>query len=212
MWLDGTIAHGLHFIPKAAVFGADCGGLGRRSYLVNLHNEAHQYNLLGYSVKLWNCRFTKQSVNYQLCKYNDKNESAERIRAVSIQSLTSHQPLSNSSLITCPLQHLTHSFLACDILSACSAHRTVSYGTDKDDWDLPSYSTCPAVMSPLPPSYACASGSGRLPYTFVCDHHQDCRDSSDEEFCVYPDCQGDKALQCGSIRQVRVMAYCYCHC
>lgn len=215
MWMDRTIAHGLHFVAKKSEFvGALCGGLGGETFTNYGQKDEVPRNLVvtifGYSVKLWSCKFTRTDVRYQLCKVDSPvNEPGER-SASRIQSPRLYDTLSNSTLITCPLNHTTQSFLACDVHSACWARSSVTYGTDKDNWDIPAYSTCPAGVSPLPPSYACASGGGRLPYTFVCDHQQDCRDNSDEEFCVYPDCRGENGLQCGNIRQVCVTVHCYC--
>ncbi|KAK7469714.1 hypothetical protein BaRGS_00036296, partial [Batillaria attramentaria] len=77
---------------------------------------------------------------------------------------------------TCPKNHTTHDYLACDVKSDCWGK---GYG--------PSY-TCDAPMTPLPPSLACASGMEFVPYTLVCDHRPDCGDSSDEAFCVFPTC------------------------
>ena len=84
----------------------------------------------------------------------------------------------------CPLAHLTHQFLACDVKTQCWAEM---YGT--------SYS-CGVSLTPLPPMMTCSNGVLRVPYTFVCDHHPDCDDNSDEEFCVFPQCQLSESFDC----------------
>ncbi|KAK7501680.1 hypothetical protein BaRGS_00007111 [Batillaria attramentaria] len=84
--------------------------------------------------------------------------------------------LTMENFVTCPNNHTTHIFLACDANSDCLGK---GYG--------PFY-TCDASMTPLPPSLACASGMEFVPYTLVCDHRSDCGDGSDEDFCVFKDC------------------------
>ncbi|KAK7488816.1 hypothetical protein BaRGS_00019951 [Batillaria attramentaria] len=84
--------------------------------------------------------------------------------------------LTTETFVTCPKNHTTHNFLACDVKSDCWGN---GYG--------PSY-TCDSQMTPLPPSLTCASGMEFVPYTLVCDHRPDCGDGSDEEFCVFPPC------------------------
>nr|KAG5693055.1 hypothetical protein BaRGS_028815 [Batillaria attramentaria] len=71
------------------------------------------------------------------------------------------------------------------------------YVSGDDVHGVPSSSACPAPLTSLPPSFTCASGGGRVPYSLVCDHRQDCQDGSDEELCVFPTCTGSTPLQCG---------------
>ena len=87
----------------------------------------------------------------------------------------------------CPAQHFTHSFLACDVKSACAV-RSFS-------------EACSAALTPLPPSFACTDGAGDVPYTLVCDHRPDCGDDSDETFCRFPPCHGS-SLNCGGSQVV----------
>ncbi|PVD34066.1 hypothetical protein C0Q70_05328 [Pomacea canaliculata] len=81
--------------------------------------------------------------------------------------------------VTCPSQHVTHTFLACDVRSDCWEER---YDTL---W------SCSAPVVPVPPAFTCDSGAERVPYTLVCDHRADCSDRSDEDFCQFPPCNVD---------------------
>ncbi|XP_070206294.1 G-protein coupled receptor GRL101-like [Littorina saxatilis] len=46
-----------------------------------------------------------------------------------------------------------------------------------------------------------STGSQRVPYSLVCDHRQQCADSSDETFCVFAPCSGSDPLQCATSNQ-----------
>ena len=99
------------------------------------------------------------------------------------------------STVGCPAGHVTHSFLACDVQSSCWA---TEYDSADRFWTVPSFAACPAHLTSLPPSYACASGRERVPYTLVCDFRADSFDGSDESFCEYPDSElgrdGDRPI------------------
>jgi hypothetical protein len=81
--------------------------------------------------------------------------------------------------VHCPLGHVTHTFLACDVTSSCWSRQT------RD---------CEAPLTPLPPSYACEDGLRVVPYALVCDSKPDCVDGSDEDFCHYPPCPYGKLV------------------
>ena len=88
------------------------------------------------------------------------------------------------STVGCPAGHITHPFLACDVKSSCWA---TEYDSADRFWTVPSFTACPAPLTSLPPSYACASRNERVAYTLVCDFRSDCFDSSDEWYCEFPD-------------------------
>ena len=109
-------------------------------------------------------------------------------------------------MTSCRDGHVTHEFLACDVQSACWARARdaadfTSCRTLRDGGRTASGS-CAASLTPLPPSFPCSSGWGEVPYTLVCDHRDDCSDGSDEQFCVFPRCDGQTQFDCGN-RQVR---------
>ena len=52
------------------------------------------------------------------------------------------------------------------------------------------------------PSWSCVSGTQRVAYSLLCDHHRDCQDGSDED-CEFESCTGDTPLQCHTMSQVR---------
>ena len=98
--------------------------------------------------------------------------------------------------VRCPEGHSVHTFLACDVGSSCFSNEFVSSDTMGLD------SSCQVELRPLPPSFACSNGFGRVPYSLVCDHRHDCLDSSDEDFCDFAPCKGDRPLQCANSKQV----------
>ena len=109
------------------------------------------------------------------------------------------------STVRCPAGHVTHSFLACDVQSSCWA---TEYDSADRFWTVPSFTACPAPLTSLPSSYACASGRERVPYTLVCDFRADCFDGSDESFCEFPDSElgrdGDRPIVDGECDYGRV--------
>ena len=157
------------------------------------------------SVKLLDCkRLSTMSIdNHYLCEFpaaqrGNRLYSLETNFTISASGRRDVKP----RWVSCPMGHLAHSFVACLAQSACWAQDDVAFGSDRDSWDIPSHTTCPAPLLPLPPSYACASGGDRVSYTFVCDHRRDCSDNSDESFCQHPPCEGSTPLQCGDVTQV----------
>ena len=76
----------------------------------------------------------------------------------------------------CPSGHFTHDFLSCDSRSACWAS------------GVRGAQSCLAAVRPPPPSFSCSNGVSWVPYPLVCDHRQDCPDTSDESFCHFPQC------------------------
>ena len=103
------------------------------------------------------------------------------------------------TLLPCPSRHVTHDFLACDARSQCWAPHAPS-----------SASPCRAPLaSLLPPHFVCGDGAGSVPYPLVCDHRQDCGDSSDEQFCLFRPCARTQDFRCNNgqvgLQRVRVV-------
>ena len=154
-----------------------------------------------YNIKVHPCQ--KMENSHQLCEFQGSVEDPGKKLPAGIELPPVFTHSSNHSvlqLISCPRGHVTHSFLACDVSSMCFATReSDSY----DVRDIPSYTSCSVTsMTSRPPAYKCATGGGRVPYTWVCDHRQDCSDNSDEGFCRHIPCGGHLPLQCGSTPQV----------
>ena len=107
----------------------------------------------------------------------------------------------------CPGKHFTHAFLACDALASCWAGNDVEFQSNRDLWDVPSFVSCPAPLTSLPPSFSCTSGRQRqvqrVPYSLVCDGRSDCSGNGDEDFCVFPRCTGNTPLRCRNGNGVR---------
>jgi len=123
----------------------------------------------------------------------------ERVRDTSVSapelSLLDPKWPSHMELVRCPSGHVTFNFLACDVHSHCWG-RQGSYSF-----------SCHAPLASLPPHFACADSVGRVPYSMVCDHRQDCRDNSDEDFCTFRSCTGADEFRCNN-GQVCVYSKC----
>ena len=105
-------------------------------------------------------------------------------------------PLSH---VECPLGHMTLDFMACDLKSVCWSEAMTF---DSNKWLVPSYTSCPAPLTSLPPSFECGSSDYTIAFSLVCNHRSDCLDSSDEKFCKYPACAVESELMCLSSKQV----------
>ena len=110
---------------------------------------------------------------YILCEIKPAMDTPVSATSVQLTDVTS-QP--GSKLVECPSGHVTHDFLACDLKSNCFVH------------DVSSSFSCQTLFVSFPPHFACADGTGYVPYSLVCDYRQDCRDNSDEGFCVVRPC------------------------
>ena len=100
------------------------------------------------------------------------------------------------SHVVCFSGHYTHRFLACDAQSHCMQRGPSRQGSGSNDALM---ALCISVLSTL---FTCRNGVEHLPYSLVCDHSQDCLDSSDEDFCVHPSCSGSRLFECAN-KQVK---------
>ena len=130
------------------------------------------------------------------------NKRQYRYRRASVGRSVSSSSAAHSSFVSCPKKHVTHSFLACDLPSACWLTSNGIFVSTEEGKDIPLASSCPINMTSLPPSFLCTSGVQRVPYTLVCDHRADCQDNSDEDFCHYAACSRS-TFTCGVSKQVR---------
>ena len=200
IWNDKTLAHVLDAVSAYSgmkFYGNKCGELSHAKTV-----QKGQSEKLFLGIVLYECKyFSVHASSYHLCQLDNPLDITAGSHSISPTSL--HATFWDMRFTVCPYQHVTHSFLACDERSACWAQGVVSFSSERATWDLPSPLSCPVPgMTSLPPSYACVTGSSRVPYTFVCDHRQDCGDNSDEEFCQFAACRAERPLQCGNIKQV----------
>ena len=100
--------------------------------------------------------------------------------------------------VSCPKEHVTHGFLACDAVTFCWAENYLTVSLRPESWALPTPQSCPALlaMTSLPPSFSCQAEKQHVPYSLVCDHRRDCLDGSDEVFCTFLPCQWNSEFQC----------------
>ena len=104
---------------------------------------------------------------------------------------------------SCPDGHVTHEMFACNVPSACWVDAVTTSRS------------CRSSLQPLPPSFTCTTGQDDVPYTLVCDHRPDCKDSSDESFCDFTPCDPITQFDCGNgeVRSPLVfMGLCQCVC
>ena len=144
-----------------------------------------------------------------LCEVKtQKNDSIQAERRLPITILSKQTQKLNTSFassieeVICPQGHITHTFLACDLVSMCW-HRNGRSGSNPQNSD----NVCIAPLKPLPPSFNCHVNGQYVPYTLVCDHRSDCSDGSDEDFCVFHEgeefiCLGDTSIRCGFTQEV----------
>ena len=98
--------------------------------------------------------------------------------------------------VVCSFGHYTHVFLACDAQSHCMQRGPSGQDSGSNDALM---TLCMSILATL---FTCRTGVEYVPYSLVCDHGQDCLDSSDEDFCVYPSCSGSRQFECAN-KQVK---------
>ena len=113
----------------------------------------------------------KSSVTYPLALSTTANRT--------VGSKGSILDLAVMELVQCPAGHVSHAFLACDPNSRCGTDKYVSQCALSRDSSSASRSD-PAVLM-----FSCDDKAETLPYTLLCDFRKDCRDGSDETFCVH---------------------------
>ena len=113
----------------------------------------------------------------------------EKLTGLQLPVFTRNEELHVLPFSTCPAGHVTYNFLSCDLQAACMPNHTLSIFF------------CGSSVLPPPPMFKCSSQMEQVPYPLVCDHRPDCRDHSDENFCIFRSCSGE-SFQCGN-KQVR---------
>ena len=92
--------------------------------------------------------------------------------------------------VICSYGYYTHKFLVCDARSACLQHGSPGRSGDSDKIVT---ALCKSVLATL---FTCRNDMEQVPYSLVCDHNQDCLDSSDEDFCMHPSCSSSWQFEC----------------
>ena len=122
-------------------------------------------------------------------KPEDNDTGVDQLHKLSLNnSLTS---LWTVRVLPCPFGHVTRDFLLCDANSQCGVDTIMT--------------SCP-VANKHSNMFLCENGRQTLPYTLVCDHISHCRDSSDENFCVFSKCNHTQFVcsnqQCVSLTDI----------
>ena len=142
------------------------------------------------------------AVQYFLCEkdkaehiYADQSSSPESF-GIQLSKLSNSVPF---TYVNCSSGHWTHGFLACDKRSACRQQGKLGHSRESKKRERSLTLLCQFELSAL---FTCRNGVEYVPYSLVCDHSQDCLDSSDEDFCVQPSCSGSQQFECDN-KQVR---------
>ena len=185
-WMDGTVGY---FQNPPVSDTPLCTRL-------ELTSEANEQGVETIHSKLavMSCEGRHIEVTGYVCEQRTRTTTTEQLEAPI--NLTDHRPSYNGSqYITCPMGHMTHQFLSCDSLSSCWAK------------DESSALSCDPSLNPRPPMFTCTSETEHVPYSLVCDYRPDCRDHSDEDFCVFPEylCLAG-SFRCGS-KQVNDLCF-----
>ena len=171
MWrhIDGTIAHYTGLMPADDSVIPDCALLARHQINKASRDDALTANFL--------CELTAVS---GVAVLEQRSNNSHQL----LESNLSTNLFPKALFVECPDGHMTHVYLACDVHSACFA------------LDFSISVSCPAPLTPLPPSFTCNNGVQHVPYTLVCDHRSDCSDRSDERFCVITLCNVTSHFEC----------------
>ena len=190
MWLDKTVDYLSAMFQYKSLAPRQqhlCGALARSVGRVSLVGCMFSKTFLGHG---FICQIpdTGHGQNTQL------PASSPMLRRINVTTAGHHGGLWWPAL--CRRGHVTHAFLACDVAAFCWAEGRVTISLIANSWALPTSQSCPAELTPVPPSFPCRSEEQHVPYTLVCDHRPDCLDGSDENFCRYLPCQLEFQFQC----------------
>ena len=178
LWDDGTIGHLFRhskFVPPPSL-----AGIIRGATLIT--TSPSLLHLFGVNTRPFLCE--KEEMH--------KGNTAEYGLSQNLQVL--RPDLDNSSVgfphAVCSAHHYTHEFLVCDKQSNCRQHHLLGQSRETDDVLM---TLCKSTLATL---FTCRSDVEHVPYSLVCDHSQDCLDSSDEDFCVHPSCFDSSLFEC----------------
>lgn len=177
IWSDGTVANYVNIVPDKDMM---CAAI-RQPHIDNNNNNNNSLTTL-------HCTTPHQA--QIVCEANRNHgqdwpaaSDQPRLSAVSQSAWDRLRSGTHHRFSQCPAGHRTHTFLVCDLQSECFAEDYVS---------------CAAPLTSLPPMFNCACADETVPYSVVCDHRADCRDNSDEDFCIFQACEGADWFKCSS--------------
>ena len=192
-WNDGKMAFDLSFDKLEAPKYPSCG------MIYNDENRAFRMIDCDTDVlKEFLCEFfpageTKTSLEPASIHNTNKNNSNNDNSIPLLETVANQNELRLRlpETTTCPDGHVTHDFLSCDPATDCLAE------TDVD--------TCETENGGVIPLFICEEGVQTLAFTLVCNHQEDCRDGSDEDRCVFEECEG---FLCDNLQCIRVSEVC----
>ena len=174
-WEDGTVGHYVNYERYA--LPPTCAGMERAG------------NLLITPVSFKSTRATRTF----LCEIEEARANEHSLSQISRTQLPNSDSASvHFAHVVCSLGHYTHEFLACDLQSVCRPRDSPGQSGRGNGTVL---TLCRSMVATL---FACRDGLEHVPYSLVCDHSQDCLDSSDEDFCVHPPCSGSELFECAN--------------
>ena len=176
-WTDGTVAYMYHIDARqiSKLHVETCSMIDFSTSKIFTSKQQSTFPL-----RLTKCN-TVLTVPY-VC---ERRLTQEKHSQIQIPLTVPNEHVRFESYSVCPSGHVTHKLLSCDPQSACWARHTLSVFI------------CKSPLRPVPPTFTCSSQMDRVPYPLVCDHRPDCRDHSDESFCVFPGCPAE-SFHCGS--------------
>ena len=183
-WVDGTVVYIYQVI--AGHFSPSLGICSKVDFTQQRKNKRRKD--FSFPLKLHRCN-TNETIGF-ICERHLKSE--KRIQITSPE-IAENETFPTDLYLTCPSGHVTHKFLSCDLQNFCWARH------------LSSTTICESPLSHVPPNFVCSSETEQVPYPLVCDHRPDCRDYSDENFCVFPACSAT-SFECGNKQVTMILS------
>ena len=178
LWEDGTVVHYYRYLKFS--WPPSCAGIQRPG-----------------AVEIVFAPFISDGSTRYLCEAKDTSEAHTPkyglLRTFSPFKSSLHLPH-----VVCSSGHYTHEFLACDVRSACQRRDTSGQSSNNEDTES---ALCRSRL------FTCRNGIEHVPYSLVCDHSQDCLDSSDEDFCVHPSCYDARQFECSNKQVLKYKVY-----
>ena len=188
-WNDGKTALDLNFDRHEAPKYPSCGMVGDDEEWVFTMIDCNSDFLTQFLCEFHPAARTQTSLK-SASTYNETNKNEHGgipLRHTNQKELRLRLP----AITICPNGHVTHDFLSCDPATDCSKDVFVD--------------TCETENGGVIPLFICEDGVQTLAFTLVCNHQEDCRDGSDEDRCVFEECEG---FLCDNLQCIRVSEVC----